>query len=270
MGTRTNFNGCSFLWVTNSGASEITANSIASLQRLLQNREHSLFVGTLDAVSEREICGYTDCSGVQFFRLDQETTWRSSKINLSSEYVDWGTQDFRLICKAKYFAISKVLQETGKPLVFADGDIAFLRNPVELFESNRAIDCNMVLAQNDRDLKYCNGIFDDQYPPGLRPDGSEICAGFTCWQPTRRHLKMAEYVGKNVTADVCDQMVFNRLPFWKRRHVQLLPMDLFPNGSLAFGNPDNQFEDKYIVHANWRIGLDSKLQALKEDGYWFI
>ncbi len=275
MSMKGSFSDCSFLWVTNAGAAEITANSIASLQRHLRKGEHSLYVGTLDQESEDEISGHIDCADVRFFRLDEEKTWRASKTDLPSGYADWGTQDFRLICKAKYYAISKILRATGKPVVFADGDIAFLKNPAEYFDRNDAIDNSKILAQNDKDLKDCNDDFDAQYPPGKIPRGSQVCAGFTGWQPNRTHLKIAEYIGRRVTSETCDQTIFNKLPFWKRRHVQLLPLDLFPNGSLAFGapefgRPELDLKDMYIVHANWRLGLESKIKVLKEDGYWFI
>ncbi len=275
MSVKGSFSDCSFLWVTNAGAARITANSIASLQRHVRKREHPLFVGTLDPESERVISSLVDCTDVRFFRLDEETTWRSSEIELPSDYADWGTEDFRLICKAKYYAISKVLRDTGKPVVFTDGDIAFLKNPATYFDQSAAIDNTRILAQNDKDLKHCNEDFDVQYPPGRIPPGSQICAGFTGWQPTRTHLNIAEYIGKRVTQETCDQTIFNRLPFWKRRHVQLLPLSLFPNGSLAFGNrehgrPEIRLQGMYMVHANWRLGLESKIKVLKEDGYWFL
>ncbi|MCY6382196.1 putative nucleotide-diphospho-sugar transferase [Hoeflea prorocentri] len=275
MGDKGSFNGCSFLWVTNAGAAEITANSIASLQRHLRKGGHSLFVGTLDAASEQAVSTLTDCSDVQFFRLDQENSWRAGNIEVPSEYVNWDTQDFRLICKAKYFGISKILRETGRPVLFADGDIAFLKNPVEFFEMNRAVDGSRILAQNDRDVTRAGNDLNVQHPPGHIPDGNVICAGFTAWQPTRAHLKIAEHIGRRVTGDRCDQTVFNKLSFWRRRHVQLLPLEQFPNGSLAFGKhdlgrPDIDLRDPYIVHANWRVGMDNKIKVLKDGGYWFV
>ena len=275
MGDRGSFSGCSFLWVTNCGAAEITANSIASLQPHLRNGEHSLFVGTLDGDAEKVIASHIDCSEIQFFRLDQESAWRACNIDVPSDYKEFGTGDFRLICKAKYYAITKTLRKTGKPVVFSDGDIVFLQNPAEFFESSQAIDSSKILAQNDRYVGDCNGEIGVQYSPGRRPKRSQVCAGFTGWQPTAAHLKIAEYIGRHVSADTCDQTVFNKLPFWKRRHIQLLPQDRFPNGSFVFGDsedgqPDIDLQDMYMVHANWMLGVETKISALKGSGYWYI
>ena len=269
------FRGCNFLWVTNAGAAEMTANSVVSLQRLLRSNAHSLSIGVLDNASATIISNLVDTEHVKFFDLSGEESWAAQNLDVRSDYVDWGTPEFRLICKAKYFAITNLLRQTGKPVIFADGDIAYLRNPVEYFERDTAISRNKILVQNDRSFQKCVNNIDAQYGPGRLSEGSEFCAGFTVWQPISAHLKIAEHIGKNVNVHVSDQPIFNELSYLKRRHVQLLRQDLFPNGSLTFGRveydrPDLDLQENYIVHANWRLGIDNKIQVLKEHGYWFL
>ncbi len=269
------FGECSFLWVTNSGAAEITANSIASLKTHLMNSQHSMFVGTLDPQANEQVSAYTDCTDVHFFRVDEDPAWRAQQFDLPREYVNWGREDFRLICKSKYYAIRKVLRQTDQPVIFADGDVVFLKNPAPFFETNPGIDNSKILVQNDRDASLGTDGIDVQLKPGRLPKGSEICAGFTVWRPLNTHLKIAEYIGNKVSAELSDQPIFNSLPLWKRRHVQLLPLDFFPNGSLTFGRPETgkpeiSLTEMYIVHANWRLGLDCKIKTLKDHDYWYI
>jgi hypothetical protein len=51
-----------------------------------------------------------------------------------------------------------------------------------------------------------------------------------------------------------------------------LPIDLFPNGKVYYetGDKESLKESAYIVHNNWMVGIETKINKFKEEGYWYL
>ncbi len=269
------FDACWFIWVTNGGAAEITANSIASLQAQSRAERQKLLVGLLDDTAGEIISERVDTRDLEFLSIEQLPEWRELRIDLPITYDNYGTQNFNLRSASKYIFIQHLLREASLPVIFADGDVVYLKNPIAHIQSNKFLSEQAVLFQNDRPAGIHDPGLARQYPVGWRPKGSVVCTGFSVWRPRPEHLLLAERVKAGIHSHRDDQSSMQELNAWQKRHVQLLRQDLFPNGSLVF-NPDGSktgmFDrnEAYLVHANWVYGIDEKISRLKAGGYWLI
>ena len=263
------------LWVANAGAAGITANSILSALRVLPKESIRLVVAAFDERTKQEISASVSSPLLEFMDMSSVSAWTDMGYSLPEVYSEFDTSDFNVSCIGKYHAISDLLRRTGNSVIFSDGDVVFLRDPIDYIRNTANVDETRLLAQNDRPLTPARTELAVQYPGGEIPVGCSVCAGFTIWRPSTMHIGIAEYIARESTPALNDQAVFNNLPDSKKRQIQLLRQDLFPNGSIAFpapgdGDPGIEPDEYYIAHANWRVGLNAKVRALQDAGYWYL
>ncbi len=264
------------LWLTNKGAAEITANSIASVGYAGFADKYRLIVFHSDDQARNRIERHS--FGVEFIDLDEIPHDRDGFSQPPKEYHDFGTQPFRRLSISRYIAIKFALLTFRHRTIYADGDIVFLGDPAYYLDSEPALKRDCVLAQNDRNVRFSGDEFRCQYEPGCFPQKSEICSGFTVWMPLSKHHRIVDSIIMRLlrySTTPSDQMIFNSLPRHLRRHVQLLPEDKFVNGSFYFGLPENNRSlrgelDPVIVHANWMVGVETKTNAFKKAGLWYL
>lgn len=270
-----------FLWLTNKGAAEITANSIASLRRTGEIRRERLIVGALDEEAAEIASRFV--ADFEVLQLDQIDEWRRLALDVGKEYTPFGSRPFNRVALARYVAIRHVLREHKRPVVYADGDIVYLRNPAAYLSGLQPTFGSLVLAQNDRRADIHSDEWGRQYRAGRRPGSSRICSGFTVWLPVASHRNLARTVIRRMLSKTqmpSDQDTFNSLGDRKLGSVKLLRQDLFPNGSLCFKDrnlhrrridaPDFDWSESFIVHANWMEGMETKIEALKKACLWFL
>jgi hypothetical protein len=270
-----------FLWVSNAGALEMTANSIASLRRAgaAGPRRSILAVADLATADAARRLGI-EARILCLARIDR---WRRLDLEIGAAYSDFDTLDFRKVCLARYFALDHILRRERRPVVYADGDVVFLRDPCAYLHDVQCVHGSPVLVQNDRRADHNSHEWSADYPAGARPAGSVICAGFQVWSPLREHRELIEAIIHASLAEPLipsDQQIFNRLGDSLLARVKLLRQDLFPNGSLCFKNrylpsqpidaPDFDWSDAFTVHANWMVGLATKIAALRDARLWFV
>jgi hypothetical protein len=66
-----------------------------------------------------------------------------------------------------------------------------------------------------------------------------------------------------------DQLIMNRIALSKyNEHVALLSEDLFPNGHVYY--IQERKDNAMIVHNNWMVGVETKIQKFKEENLWFL
>jgi hypothetical protein len=270
-----------FVWVTNAGGAELTANSIVSLRRAGVSRPDRLVVAVLDDRSADVLESFK--FGASILRLHEIASWRTLAIDPGVEFSTFNSQRFRAVCLARYVAIDHLLGVHRRPIAYADSDVVYLRDPTTHFRTLQSGIPWAVLAQNDRRADLDVDEWSCQYDTGARPGRSLICAGFTVWQPVRRHRRILRAICDGMLAQgelPSDQVVFNRLGDDLLGCVTLLRQDLFPNGSMCFGNkfrphepidaPNYDWSGAYMIHANWMIGIENKVAALKEAGLWYL
>lgn len=188
------------------------------------------YIACLDENSYENLKQYKNA----YLYVDQEIT----------EYQDWSFSEeskFRSIVQYKW----KIIEETyskHKDLCWVDTDIVFKENPTSYLKSfdKMSFQCDL--------------------------PGSLICTGFMKFDDTEvcNHLisVCASYDGQD------DQLIFNHFSKEYSDYFILLNEDLFPNGNSYYnlGKKDKAM----IVHNNWMVGIELKIDRFKEEGLWFI
>jgi hypothetical protein len=161
-----------------------------------------------------------------------------------TEYQDWSfdeSSNFRSIVQYKW----KIIEEQylkHKDLVWVDTDIVFKENPTEYLNSFD---------------KIC---FQSDLP------GSLVCTGFMKFVDSdlcRTLISLcASYEGQD------DQLIFNHIIKDYIIECELLNEDLFPNGNSYYKL--GKKSKAIIVHNNWMVGIDTKIQRFKDENLWFI
>lgn len=161
------------------------------------------------------------------------------------EYQDWTFENnsgFRNIVRHKWKIIDQIYKKHPN-LIWVDTDIVFKENPIELLTGHSEI------------------LFQSDSP------GSTLCTGFIVFNETKECRKFVEECGSDETDD--DQLIANRIGLSKYNdHIAILSEDLFPNGNVYYqqGRKDNAM----IVHNNWMVGVDTKIQKFKEEKLWYL
>lgn len=219
-----------FLTFLNSGCIEICKNMLVSAEKVGINI-NDFFIACLDEESFEQFKSYGGC----FLYMNQEL----------KEYQNWtfdSNSGFRNIVRHKWKLIKKVHDEHPE-LIWVDTDIVFKENPVEVLTGH-----DEVLFQSDK-------------------PGSTLCTGFMVFNSTPECKKLVEECGLDESDD--DQLIMNRIALEKYRdNIAILSEDLFPNGNVYYqqGRKDNAM----IIHNNWMVGVDSKIQKFKEEKLWFL
>jgi hypothetical protein len=161
------------------------------------------------------------------------------------EYQDWTfnqNSGFRNIVRHKWKIIDQVHKEHPN-LMWVDTDIVFKQNPVEILTGHEE-----VLFQTDA-------------------PGSTICTGFMVFNETPECRQLVAECGADETDD--DQLIMNRIELSKYYdHIALLSEDLFPNGNVYY--QQGKKENAMIVHNNWMVGVETKINKFKEEGLWHL
>ena len=90
---------------------------------------------------------------------------------------------------------------------------------------------------------------------------------------------------ENRTAKDNDQIIFMKILMQNHNVINIMTLNRmqFPNGLLYFNelhedtfyrNIQEQFNMSthpvYFVHANWMVGMDTKIAAFKRKGLWYV
>jgi len=219
-----------FLTFLNSGCISLCENMLVSAKKVGLNPK-DFFIACLDNESK------------EHFR-DYENTFLYFNHNLK-EYQNWTFDEnsgFREIVKHKWKLIKKIY-ENNKKLCWVDTDIVFIKNPLDRIQNNEKI------------------LFQTDYP------GSVLCTGFMVFNQTNQCDSLINECSQNEKED--DQLLLNKIALSNyMEHIGILNPDLFPNGNEYYKN--NNKKDAYIVHKNWMMGTENKINKFKEEGLWYI
>lgn len=219
-----------FLTFLNSGCIEICKNMLKSAENVDINMD-DFYIACLDENSYQHFKQYKN----SFLHIDQPIL----------EYQDWTFDEnsgFRQIVKNKWQIIQKIYQE-HKQLCWVDTDIVFVQNPVESISGHQE-----VLFQGDS-------------------PGSTLCSGFMVFNDTKECEDIVNECALISNAD--DQLVINEIALKKySTSIAILSRDLFPNGYAYY--TEGKKENALIVHNNWMVGVDTKIQKFKEENLWYL
>jgi hypothetical protein len=165
---------------------------------------------------------------------------------------DFGSEGFRDITARKVKAIEIMLRE-GYFVFYLDTDIVLLDNPVRHYFTLPAAP---VYMQSDTTNFNIN-------TPG------EHCTGVIFMSPS---LKTADIMNKASNlilglppGKLDDQNILN-----KTLKARTLDPKAYPNGHRYFKHKDRCWNKPILIHNNYIIGLDAKIDRFKKHGLWYI
>ena len=219
-----------FLTFLNSGCIDICKNMLISAENVGIDMD-DFYIACLDLNAYESLKEYKNA----FLHIDQPIT----------EYQDWTFDEnsgFRNIVKNKWSIIQKIYQE-HKNLCWVDTDIVFVENPIKYISGHEE-----VLFQGDS-------------------PGSTLCSGFMIFNESKECKQMINDCASCEEQD--DQLIINDIAINKYpENIAILNRDLFPNGYAYY--TEGKKKNAFIVHNNWMVGVDTKIEKFKEEKLWFL
>lgn len=246
------------------GAAIFLENALRSIaqSRIKMARVH---VG-IPASEVEELAPLVVKLGALVVRLDDlPDTLQAAK---ADDYLLFGTAPFNRFMTHKYALVRGLLRE-GRPVIYADVDVAWLRSPLEYLD--QVLKRYPLAAQTE-----AVGIF----PP-------PFCAGFMAFAPDARSIRLVDRFVEAIDESraenhaVSDQKLLREIILQDPKllgSIFPLPEGLFASGLLdravcLRGQKRHVMASAlrpYIFHANWTIGLENKRLLLKEANAWFL
>jgi hypothetical protein len=232
-----------FICVFNLGCIEIAENHIISLIRcgITNYIAYVTDIESFDILIQK---GYN----VSYYQDDQST-----------EKMDFGTSGFNSLSYLRYKIINELLDK-GKTVWYLDVDTVVLRDLNDLVSQFISKD---IVMQNDINMP---------------------CSGCMLCYPTKTCKQIMTVIYSLRTSSENDQILLaHLLRTNKNIQLELLDHECFANGLLFFNEgSDNQIyrqlqlafinttKPLYLVHANWMIGVETKISALKKKNLWYV
>ena len=172
----------------------------------------------------------------------------------------------------KRLEIQVELLDMGLSFISSDTDLVFLRNPFETIERTLAEEGCDLLFQCD----YGEEGRDYERSP------HRVCCGFFWVRPTKKTRELLLFSREDYERTRWDdqKMVNTRLGTWldsdeertqlrKEFKVQMLPMDLFANGSHWRLHGEEIKSRCCLVHYNFMM-YPEKIPRMREAGHWYL
>ncbi len=177
--------------------------------------------------------------------------------NTLQKFTPWNTKGYDKICYIKLATIHKILS-LHYNIVLIDGDIVFLRNPLNdilYWSKNDSID---IWIQTDKQID----------------NDTNMCTGYMFVKSHTITTELFDCISikgqnkyKQCALDNNDQTYFNKFikPYCK---IKGLSLELYPNGNYFYNNSKIK-ETCTLVHFNWVHGHE-KLLKIKEYNLWLL
>lgn len=237
--------------VFNNACVNIALNFLASLKKVNLTHLHTSYV--------------TDQNTYEIITSKGYNCVLKTNTNFGTEKMDFATENFNLSSYFRYSVIHELLQKY-EYVWYLDVDTVVLDDIVNYFYS--------LIDYNKFDLFFQN----DLYSPVL-------CTGCMLVKSGKYTLNLMKLMASQTIYNKNDQDLLNELISKINNEKEFLCIGIFQinqfvNGEIYF-KEQSQFlseqkkfresnEPLYFVHANCMVGLDKKIQALKDKGLWFI
>jgi hypothetical protein len=223
-----------YLTYLNSGCKEICDNMLISAEKVGIKKEQFIIVAF-----DRPIHEYYEKRGyfIELFKDVPEEKYHNWTWDEASKFRDLVKNKWQLI--KKYYT-------SNKPLMWLDTDVVFVKNP----ESHI--------------LNFTKPTFQMDYPVRC------ACTGLMYFPDHIFSEEIIENLGSQNTED--DQIVCNNLLATSKMNNKFNYFDLnqFPNGGYFYDAKGTSTEKTIILHCNYIVGLENKINRLKQTGVWFL
>jgi len=232
---------------TNNGSLELSYNMILSLRKFT---DEEMIMFCLDDESENF-----------FIEKNIKNVTVKTSYKFKSNYWDYGTQEFKLIMFIKLKCILDTLNEINENIFFIDSDVFFAKDPTEKLKQIEN-DTHDMICQTDR------------------PVGSRWCAGVmllknnnTIKQLFQEAIQIANNLAqiKTDSGEWHDQAILNHILARGDIKLNTLETTFATNGHLYFSNngPKERL-GQTIIHANFCVGTQQKIEWFKSENMWII
>jgi hypothetical protein len=176
-----------------------------------------------------------------------------------SSFSPWNTKGYDKICYLKLELIYRILS-LDKNVLLVDGDIVFLKNPLEHIQQWLNDTIYDVFIQNDSQ--------DNR-------NTKNMCTGYLFIKTNDRLKELYDCVSEKgkkkyleCAFDNNDQSYFNK--FVKPACLfNGLPLEMYPNGKMFYDNKNKLISTAILVHFNWVHG-HIKMAKMKEHKMWLL
>jgi hypothetical protein len=161
-------------------------------------------------------------------------------------YHEWtwdANSKFRELVKNKWILIKKYFNQYSS-ICWLDTDVVFLKNPSDVFKT---------LSKPTFQIDY----------PALC-----ACTGLMYFPDCDYSRFIIENLGNQNTED--DQLICNNLLQSHREKYDFFDLNLFPNGGYFYDKKGTTIEQSIMHHCNYIVGLNNKINRLKNNNMWFI
>lgn len=236
-----------FISVFNHGGIELAKNHLESLKKN-NISNYVAYVTDDESYDELLMLNY------------KVTKYISSIDSINKEKNDFATPEFNNLSYIRYNIINNLLKQ-GKAVWYLDIDTVVL------------MDLNIFYNSLQKNFDMC-----------FQNDINMLCTGCMLMVPNEKTIQITDlmYLNKNNTHN--DQVFLNHIfrnnPMFR---IGVLSENQFPNGLLYFNElkPEPYFreaqekfkkstEPVYLVHANYMVGIQTKIEAFKQKNLWFI
>ena len=233
-----------FLTFLNSGCITICKNMLISAEKVGLNPD-DFIIACLDDNAFNEFKSYKNA----YLAMNHPIT----------SYVNWSydsDSEFRQIIKHKWSLIAEH-HAVYKNLCYIDTDIAFKNNPLIYIEDPEKMLFQKTLGPDDESIIDMS---------------SSLCSGFMVFNDT---VKCHELVKECNLAEHCnqdDQLLINEIALSEEfvDSIRLLPVVKFPLVKDVAGLSDENKRDAVLYHAAGVVGVQAKIEFLKNNGLWYI
>lgn len=176
--------------------------------------------------------------------------------------MDFGTSNFNNLSFIRYKIINQLLKE-NQIVWYLDVDTVVLH------------DLNLIAQE----------LMVNKFDLVMQHDLNMPCSGCMLYFPNNKTIELTDSMYNNQTSNTNDQQILGRILIENKTNLQysLFSIEHFPNGLLYFNdlhddpryrNIQLQFKKSvnpvYFVHANWMVGIDTKINALKSKNLWYL
>lgn len=239
-----------FISVFNLGGIHLALNHLESLRRL-HIKNYRAYVTNQEAFDIVKENGHP-----------VEMVIETTTTTLTKDKANFGTSEFNTLSYTRYKVILDLLNK-GQPVWYLDIDTVVLQNLNEVYD----------------ELK------NTKYHAVMQDDINMLCTGCMLLFPKPLTIKLIQSIYENRTSADNDQIILLTILMNNPNIINILPLNKmqFPNGLLYFNElNDNpryrelqlQFKESthpvYFVHANWMVGMETKIEAFKGKNLWFV
>jgi hypothetical protein len=228
-----------FVAFTNYGCSTICLNMIRSLLLVCPAARVTLYC------TDNKSVGVFADANLPITVIRYEPTNHSTE-----QYVDYHTKNWNAITEQKYRILLDYMKTCDEPFFYADCDLYFMKSPVVHFNEILSDESVHLVMQTDKPL------------------GHKHCTGAILVRNSTRCREVFETCLNNMMGDDQDTMnaIFDTQS--GADGVYNFSPEFCPNGYLFFKS--GEVTDPTIVHANFFLGMDQKVNALKSRGLWLL